>query len=340
MHHLFLILLNHSIWQKKTPIEYNKVLPNHWEALCALMKAQAVIGICFDSLRYMAVESLPPQDIYLRYAGVTNYIKVTNNRMKMALKGLYELFACIQIQPLVMKGMSFAMNYPNPSMRMCGDIDLFIPNKYEEAIEFLKNKGYKLEYMEKHYKFMYEGILIELHHNIINSPFKEIDHYTIRKIVNNDFEFTTFDLQTEALLLITHAASHLVGPGIGFRHLCDWVVFLNKHGKEIDFIELDKEIKKRHLKKFYHVFTTVAHNVLDCCIPQTINIDHSYLVEKLTNDLFNQGDCGQIERNRRMSYNRCIYVLMYLRRLLKFLPFSSRITMKVLRMKIKELSHR
>ena len=337
MYNLFLTILNHSIWQKESSIEYNKVLPEHWEALCLLLQEQAMTSVCFNSFQFLPTECRPPRNLYLKCAGITNYVKVSNKRIEKAISGIYNLLEPIGIKPIVMKGLAFAMYYPIPEMRMSGDIDLFIPSHYDEVIQFLKDKGYELEYSEKHYKFYFENVLIELHHNVINKPFKEIGYYTTETVEYKNVKFVTFDLQTQALLIITHAASHQVGPGIGFRHLCDWVLFLKKNGSSLNYSVLNKEINKRHLKLFLSVFTTVANKLLESPIPVEIVRNESKLVEKLTNDLFTQGDCGQSERKRRMKSNKLLYIIMYVRRLIKFMPYSIYITMYSLILKAKEI---
>lgn len=334
----FISILNASLRPNNLPSKYEIILPDNWEEFFHLMHSQAVAGICFDTINKSTENKRCNQRIFLQWAGIANYIKNRNRRAEKAIKDIYELFDQIDVKPVVMKGFSFGLNYPDPEMRMSGDIDLFIPEKYNELILFLQQQGYELTSTEKHHKFYFEDILIELHHHIINKPFKEIAEYQIHSVFLNGVHFRIFDIQTQAILLISHAASHLVGPGIGFRHLCDWVLFIEKYRDELESTSFQKEIKDRHLEKFLIVFTTLANKLFHIATPSYINGKHSHLVEKLMMDMFSQGDCGQVERHIRIQHNKFVYIWMYVKRLFKFVPYSFVITCSVFGMKIQEIT--
>ena len=247
----YVTLLKCSIQNECSVKSFSFLSDSQWYQLFHLSQQQATLGVCYPVLNTLPKAQQPPQGIFLQWAAQANYIKIRNQKMQQALRSLQSLFAEIEVYPVVMKGLSFAMNYPIPDLRMCGDIDLFIPEKYEGAIEYLRGKGMELDYSEQHYALNYQGVRVELHHRVINPPFKEINTYKIQDIhwesrnnMNRErLDFKVFDIETQAVLMLTHAAEHLAGPGISFRFLYDWATFLQAHEKELNPISFNKQIR-------------------------------------------------------------------------------------------------
>lgn len=293
-----------------------------WFTLFQLAHQQATIGVCYPVLSSISKEQLPPQSLNLQWAAQANFIQIRNKKMRQVIGELQSLFAEADVIPIVMKGLSFAINYPQPNLRMSGDIDLFIPQRYKEVIALLQSKGYEVDYSEQHYALTFQGIRVELHHRVINSPFKEISSYNIINAYYDGLDFKAFDIETQAVLLLTHAADHLVGPGISFRFLYDWATFLLAHGDELNTDSFRKQIKHYHLTRFAEVFTTAASELLGIPHPAYIKENRSFLLNSLIQDMFTQGDCGQMERRKRLQRNKVVSSGMGVFRLLKFIPYS------------------
>ena len=332
----YLALLRSSL------LEENSVKPNivlsdkQWLQVYQLSQQQATVGVCYKALSLLLKEHLPPRSILFQWASQANFIQELNKKKERTLQDIMTQLASVDVAVAVMKGISFADNYKNPELRMCGDLDLFITDKYDKAIAFLKQQGYELAISPQHASLNYIGVRVELHHHIINQPFKGDIHYSIlSKETNQHVKYLTFDIETQALLLLTHAVTHLAGPGISFRFLYDWAAFLQRHSEELNTDSFKQGIKRYHLTRFVSVFTTAANECLGIEHPSFTPKNHSFLVKSLVKDMFTQGDCGQIERHKRSRFNKIFNYLYGLIRLLKFLPYGISVSMKIAIEKIK-----
>ena len=120
-----------------------------------------------------------------------------------------------------------------------------------------------------------------------------------------------------------------------FRFLYDWATFLQAHEKEMNPISFNKQIRNYNLTRFTEVFTTAASELLGIPHPFFIRKNHSYLLKALIKDLFIQGDCGQLERRKRLQRHKIVGIGMGIIRLIKFIPYSPYVAWNVLRMHIK-----
>ncbi len=318
-HELFLELLRSALWNKVPDSNlFRNIDESVWFKVMNTAQKQALLGVCYPALSELPSDCRPPQNIYLVWAAKANYIRQENKKKLNILSELLHIFETNGIYPVVMKGFSSAVLYPEPDLRICGDIDLFIPDNYEKSLKFVSDLGYEMFETEKHHKFYYKGVLIELHHHVISSSFKKLNQYRILEVEYSGIKFKTLDETTTAILSLIHSVTHLIGPGLGFRHICDWVMFFYNNCHNIDMTYLNKYIKENKLAYFVNLFNELANKlILDDnlvfadIIKKKTNLKDIYFLEK---DLFLQGDCGHKELMYRKE-RCCLYV--YLRVLIR-----------------------
>lgn len=337
-HKLFLELIRSALWNRVSDLNlFRNIDESVWFKVMNTAQKQALLGVCYPALSRLPSDCRPPQNIYLVWAAKANYIRQENKKKLQVLSELLSLFKENGIYPVVMKGFSSAILYPEPDLRICGDIDLFIPDNYEESLKLVSDLGYEMSETEKHHKFYYKEVLIELHHHIISSPFKNLKQYKILEVEYAGIKFKTFDETTTAILLLTHSVIHLIGPGLGFRHVCDWIIFLYNNCYNIDKTFLNKYIKENRLVYFVNIFNELANRqILDDdfvyagIIKKNINFKDVFFLEK---DLFLQGDCGYKElMYRKEKYSLYVY-LRVLIRCFKYLRYGYFVICRMLLLK-------
>ena len=140
--------------------------------------------------------------------------------------------------PIILKGFSSAMYYPNPEYRCLGDIDFILADNsedmYAKAREILKDNGYK-EKTEKdrqrHIEYFKNGIEFEMH-SYFSIGGRELDKkedehlnncdYVKREI--NDISFYSYNDIDNGIVLLGHIRHHLYS-GLGFRQIIDWIMY-------------------------------------------------------------------------------------------------------------------
>ena len=65
-----------------------------------------------------------------------------------------------------------------------------------------------------------------------------------------------------ALFLMKHMVSHFAAAEISLRQVLDWVFFVEKHGKEIDWEWLEGLLEKYHIKDFYNCINAICVEAL------------------------------------------------------------------------------
>ena len=161
---------------------------------------------------------------------------------------LVNLFNSYDISFVILKGTAAAVYYPNPTLRIFGDIDFYVSEKqFDFARSMLEQNGYIFVLKNnRHYEFTKNGIDFELHSRFSCEQYKDIDHVVIRGL-NNSVEynicgslFSGLPPYENGLVLLGHIMRHLKTYGIGLRQVIDWMLFVHK--------ELDDTAWEKHFR--------------------------------------------------------------------------------------------
>lgn len=136
----------------------------------------------------------------------------------------------------ILKGSAAGIYYPDPFMRMPGDIDLLLgPANLERAMLLLEDYGCRPaaeedENRELHRSLTYGGVTLELHHRFAKAEQRESERINAILLDALDRSVWTSDypMLPEAengLSLLEHIARHLWG-GLGLRQIVDWMLYV------------------------------------------------------------------------------------------------------------------
>ena len=237
-----------GVWPKEIEVA-------DWDAVIKLAAAQGVLAICWDGLQALIkqqqipAELQPSRDTLLRWAANIDSIERAYAKQKAALRKLAAFYSRNGFEMMLMKGYGLSLSYPTPEHRPCGDIDIWLYGRQQEADELLhKMHGVSInEDKHHHTTFNVNGILVENHYDFINvhshASNVEIERELKRLAVapeskQIDVEGTPITLPApdfNALFLLKHMAAHFAAIEIGFRHICDWAVFVRAYGDKVDW---------------------------------------------------------------------------------------------------------
>ena len=219
-------------------------------------------------------EKLPEK----RKDALLNTIKVCENSAHAANTVIAYVFMSLgkrDITPVLLKGQGIGSWYPVPTLRLAGDIDLYV-REYVEATEVLEKLfGANEGESDKHVSFHVGGNLeLELHQFTETISNKKLNAYYQRisnegtsnnlSVVNLDgSEVYTPEDTFNAFYIFHHLWHHTEGMGIGMRQLCDWTMFLHTHSGKLDLERLGRWLKDMHLMDVWQVFGCAAVQALD-----------------------------------------------------------------------------
>lgn len=213
----------------------------------------------------------------------------------------------------VLKGLAFALNYPIPQHRGCGDIDVFLlgdPNfdgvkvedqrAYEIGNEVAEAMGAQVDAdWYKHSQIHFGEVMMENHAYLVctreGKLSKSFNQYLIdilkqpgvrRKLPQT--ETLIPPTQFNALFMMSHSLSHFVEEGINLRHVLDWATFLQKESGYLDWSQFYADCEQYHLKRFVdvmsdivvnHLGIEVSHPIINTHSPYTGKVLHSILYD-------------------------------------------------------------
>ncbi len=244
-----------------------------WEALLHEALAQAVFPMFFSAAQpYLPADYLSKaRSVSFRYlaSGVRNANQHGN---------LHRLLTGNGIPYVIMKGMASASYYPDPLLRVMGDVDFYVPKeRIPEAKELFLREGY--QFNEKsdqhaHLAFHKADEILEMHPDagglpsgekgdLCRSYFADLLEKAQPYTVQGD-SFLVPSPFHHGLIMLLHTAKHMINTGVGLRHLCDWAVFVGKIG-DAEFRELfEEKLKAVGLWRFARTLTQLSVRYLGC----------------------------------------------------------------------------
>ena len=223
-----------------------------------------------------------------------------------------------KIPHIFLKGYELQNLYPDPNLRMMGDIDLIVkPEDFDKAKIALINKGViQGKDDEHHLQLTKNEIEIELHHNLFerneewmlyfNKPFDNT--YKI-----NDYNLS-FKLNYYYMYILAHYAKHIQNCGEGIRPIIDlyllYKISLKKNIPikiENNLINFDKMIKSAFFSIFKEKTCEITNKYYNLFINSLfergvhgLNVDSTLVVYQNNNNI---GLVKKLFNNKRFKLN-------------------------------------
>ncbi|MBR3653725.1 MAG: nucleotidyltransferase family protein [Bacteroidales bacterium] len=187
------------------------------------------------------------------------------------------------IPSVLLKGQGVAQLYPNPVLRECGDIDLYVgTERLEEAVRVLSPLASRHDDQlsgkrGKHWRLWFGKTELELHKESMSPEthqrsclYRKMEATglsgTLPSISLGGVSVDTPEDSFNAFYLFYHLLHHFVSCGIGFRQLCDWVLLLHFRHPNLDPARLRSYLKGMRMLRPWQLFGCIA--VSDLGLPQ------------------------------------------------------------------------
>ncbi len=247
-----------------------------WTELHTLAKKHGLSAIILDGIdvlrqRNESVEAkncetveLPPKQVMRLWIG--EVLKIYENRYVAYQKVIGELAKFYHehgFKLMVVKGYGLSLNYPNPSHRPCGDIDIWQFGQYAEADQAI-SAAYGLVVDKDHHHhtvFSFKGFSIENHYDFLNVHYGHRND-EIEKLLKEQAQDDSVTIAVEgekvylpnanlhALFMLRHALHNFASTDMNLRQVLDWAFFVEKHGKEVDWDWLLPILKEYHMMDY------------------------------------------------------------------------------------------
>lgn len=274
-----------------------------------MARKQTVQGLIYYGINLLPKDCLPPIMTLASWMVEIERIHQENTRINSVITELSDWWNSSNIQAVVMKGSTVAELYPDPSLRISGDIDLYFPNKtdWESAISIAKGHGCSPEFDsdgDLHYGF--KKVVVE--HHKTSSELSSRKSLSKLESLEEFEEWRNLKKLTplpNLLLLNTHILKHAMVAGIGLRQFCDIAMAYHTYfadGNNEDLAaEYSSAIKYLGLQKW----TQLLHSFLvdhlglseqDLPFPLNEKLDTAWLMAEVMKD----GNFGEQQKNDSM----------------------------------------
>lgn len=215
-------LIKASLFQTVPQIPSNV----NWDIVFELAKKQCIVPL---------IEPFVPDSYRDSWTRISIQNKAHYIQLIYEQNELIQLFENNNIPIVILKGTSVSRYYPNPSLRSMGDIDFYILKDFFPHAESLmiKNNYRFINSTDRHNIYTKNGIEFEMHFRYSCQYYNNIDSYLIESMKTldiysiNGYNFYSFPVNENGLILLGHLMQHLSGSGLGFRQILDWMMFVN-----------------------------------------------------------------------------------------------------------------
>lgn len=216
------------------------------------------------------------------------------------------------IDYVLVKGQTLAAHYPNPMVRMPGDVDIYLTGEnFNRALAFVeKITGEKLiKYSDgKHVEFMRNDVFFELHDILSQFSTRSHQRYfdqliedVIREsnttVVIDGYNVKTLPPTYNILYTFIHLFYHLTAQGIGLRQFCDLAVLIGTAPvEEVNTGDLEERLKALGLLNAFRAVGSVLVNYLglkEDRFPFVLSGRDKLWGKKILNNVMKRGNFGR-----------------------------------------------
>jgi len=281
-----------------------------YAAIARESRDQAVLAIAFDNAH--VYKEFIPDKVYAAWKRQAVTTLARNEQVVSAQDGLCELLSRNNVPYTIIKGNCAAAYYPKPEQRTLGDVDFLISHEIKDSTHTLMmESGYTEPNLGSDYHIAYikDTVHIELHWEVAGLPHGEVGERlrryfdnAVERAVPADVDGHSFVSPAPAMhgvIILLHMVHHMVGVGLGLRHLYDWAAFVEKSGEEPFWEEeLLPFLNEIGLSDYAFIMTRVAAKYLGTACPAWCGECEDELCEAIIEDFFASGNFGSKDKTR------------------------------------------
>lgn len=256
-------------------IDDNQSCPriSDWRGLFLFFKQQALLGVGFRGLEKLKSDGVGiPKDILINWYAVSEQIRKRNKDVNRRCAELTRLLKGDGFDSCILKGQGNTLLYPEPYLRMPGDIDILVVPPGRPSIRERRNiimsyvrqrfPNTRVRYQHIDYP-IYRDTEVEVHF-IPTAKNNPLYNRRIQKWVEERIEeqcrnvvdlpdgvgqISIPTIEFNIIYQLSHLMHHFFDEGIGLRQMMDYY-FLIHRLQTIDNVGLEEELRFLGLRKF------------------------------------------------------------------------------------------
>ena len=236
-----------------------------WKCLYRVAEEQTLLGVLYPALERLPQEQRPSKEIIFKWYTTAEMIRESNRRMNKEAVELAKMIGEELGDNVLMKGQGIATLYPDPSLRMPGDIDLWVKGERSSIIDYVKRGGQEEQIVYHNITFHhFAETPVEIHftpswmnsyfHNrrlqrFFKRSFDECSKHRI-SLPESAGEISVPTKMFNAVFILQHIFRHLFGDGIGLRQMMDYYYVLQLGFSAVEIQIIRNQLKSLGMYKF------------------------------------------------------------------------------------------
>lgn len=307
---LFLALTKISVGEAEslpyTPTE------QEWQFLFSMANKHTIAGPLFAALEKLPAEQRPPRKVFVDWLATTEKIKHDSREAFHNAVWTSKKFLQAGFRNVILKGQGNALHYPDPLLRLPGDVDVWLEGSREKIISYVRKffPHIRIQWVEMEFPIK-KGCSIEVHTipSFMSNPFDNrrlkkyfLDHaeemFSNPAVVTEEGEMRVPTTQVNMLFQLTHIYRHLFNEGIGLRQVMDYYYLLQQNDATQYIPETALMLKKLHMERFCSALMYVLQEALGLQRAQMILPPNEKEGQFLLSEILQAGNFGHAdERN-------------------------------------------
>lgn len=317
-----------------------------WSEVFHESRHQGVACVACDAFEHIRKKYRPEQKLLLEWLGSSINNESIYRSYVDTICQLSGIVSRLGMRMLLLKGYGCSLNYPIPSHRPCGDIDIFLiddDGKHTDKLSELLESYLVQEYNSSikhpnghHSQFIFGGFLVENHSHILDLDAHKsslfLEHILetlvteeVREIHVGDYLLYLPSVKFNSVHLLRHMANDFATVSTSLRQVLDWSTFVASNDVDWPFI---CEISHRtNMNRFLDALNGICVDYLGYS-EDMFPIEHHD--EKLENEVlddiliskdsvthlshnpsYSQKLCYSLNKTKRMWKNRWKYKIVY-----------------------------
>lgn len=260
-------------WDAAKQIEHLSM--NDWRLVKRLAEEQSVAAIAFDGLStlFEAYGDIGKGLVQAEWAQLRSEWMMLSIQTEcqyaayeQSMADLADFYNKHGIKMMVLKGYGLSLNYPVPSHRPTGDLDIYLFGDQPKGDRLIEEAGIVVDYSHHHHTtFKFENLFVENHYDFLNIYSHQWNRLIERrlkelaKIGRPDDKLTNIYYPTaefNSLFLLRHTGAHFAAERMTVRQLLDWAF-------------CEKEVMEEEYKMdiFHHIIDDICNNYLGFNLP-------------------------------------------------------------------------
>lgn len=226
-----------------------------WEEIFGISKEQTLVAVCFAAMRALPDEQRPAdKSLCMEWLGYTTRIIQKNRLLDLRTKEALAYFRKNGFSCCVLKGQGVGRLYPQPELRMPGDIDVWLVGGRRRVYGFSQAQlGQITGVCYHHIHFpMFEDVEVEahIHPSYLSHPLLNKRLQAFCKAYQPKGDDTVPALAFDRVYILLHCYRHLCGHGVGLRQFLDYYFVLRQGFTEEERKAALREIGRLRMSRF------------------------------------------------------------------------------------------